>query len=71
MSLICNLSIIISMFLTKESILVFEVEIEVSSLIVTLLYILCLALLANRFSSTLTTLFCISSKVEEFLSLSW
>jgi hypothetical protein len=66
---ISNLSIILSIVLTKESILAYAVEVEGSSLTMNILYVLCLDLLANRFSSTLTTLFFISSRVAKFLSL--
>jgi hypothetical protein len=54
-----------------ESSLASDKEVEGSSLIVTLLCVLYLALLANRFASILTALFCMSSKVSEFLSLNW
>ena len=63
------LSIILSIVLTKESNLALTKEVEGSSFIVTLFYVLYLSLLANKFASTLTTSLYISSKVAEFLSL--
>jgi hypothetical protein len=58
-----NLSIILSILLTMESSLASEEDVEGSSLIVTLLSILCLALLANIFDYALIALFCMSSRV--------
>jgi hypothetical protein len=69
--MIYNISIIISIVPTKESILSSAVEVYGSSLIVTLLYVPCLSVLANIFSSTVTTHFFISSKVAGFMSLNW
>jgi hypothetical protein len=58
-----SLSIILSILLTMESSLSSEEDMEGSSLIVTLLSILFLDLMANRFASTLTALFYMSSRV--------
>ena len=69
LAVIVSLSIILSIALAKESNLASEEDVEGSSLIVTLLSVLCLALLASRLASTLTALFCMSSRVDEFLSL--
>jgi hypothetical protein len=66
-----SLSIILSISLAKESNLELEVDVEGSSLMVTLLSDLCRALFANKLASTLIALFCMSSRVIEFISLSW
>ena len=66
-----NLSSISSIVLAIESNLESVFDMEGSSLIVTLLSNLCRALFANRLASTLIALFCMSSRVVEFLSLSW
>ena len=63
------LSVIFSIFLTRLSSFKSDEEEEGSSLIVTLLYVLSLALLANKLASNLTTLFCISLRVVGSLSL--
>ena len=52
-----SLSIIFSIALARESNLASDEEVEGSSLMVTLFYVLCLTLLAKIFSSTLTTVF--------------
>jgi hypothetical protein len=62
---------LVLLFWTKESNLESVFDVEGSSLIVTLLSDLCRALFANRLASTLIALFCMSSRVEAFLSLSW
>ena len=65
-----NLSIILSMVLTKESIFASGEEVDGSLFIVILLYVLSLSLLANILASTLIKSLYIYSKVAGFLSLS-
>jgi hypothetical protein len=64
-----SLSIILSIALVRESNLASDEEVEGCSLMVTLFFVLYLALLAKKNSPTLKTLICMYSRVVAFLSL--